>query len=583
MITKQVIDEIRSRADIVEVIASYIPVTKKGNNYLAVCPFHADKNPSLTISKAKQIYRCFSCGHSGNVFGFVADYEHVTYQESIKKVAKFVNFDDPSLHEKKIVRTNEHLYNALNDACSYYNLVTKSKGGIVSKEYFDSRNIDETMRDYFKLGYSPSDSNITINMLNSKGHNIMTLDKIGITTRDKNEIVDRFNGRVLFPIFDINGSCIGFSGRKIDNSDVAKYVNSPTSEIFNKSATLYNLNNAKIESRSAGYCYIVEGFMDVFALYKAGIKSSVAIMGTAFTTQHAAILRKLGVELRIMLDGDAPGRKAVVSMCQTLDEEKIPYKVVDYKNILLDPDEILNTLGKEELLKLSNQLISGNDYLINYYKKEFDLSSIEGKKNFLAILAPRCYLFETKLEQEEYASILAKVTSTSLKSVGEFARKFKDKNSQVSDVDISLININKIKMNRLQKSEREIIYHILTCNDAIKDYLDVPNATFDNDIYGMIFNYILDFYETYKYISVSELCDELNLSNTKKEIVDEIISISTDEFHPPYDKELILDAIKYINLEIKKIEIDRLKEKIKLENDVLKKAELLKELSLKSK
>ena len=208
---------------------------------------------------------------------------------------------------------------------------------------------------------------------------------------------------MLFPITDVNGNCIGFSGRRIENNDEAKYVNSPSSDVFNKSGAIYNLNNARLEAKGAGYCYVTEGFMDVFALYKVGIKSSVAIMGTAFTTTHAKMLRKLGVELRLMLDGDDPGRKAIESMIKILDEEKINYRVVDYENCKLDPDEILNTLGKDELLKISNNLISGNDYLISYYSKNINMNTVEGKKEFLSILAPRCYMLETKLEKELYA------------------------------------------------------------------------------------------------------------------------------------------------------------------------------------
>lgn len=584
MITKEIIDEIRSRSDIVEVINSYIPVIKNGNSYKAICPFHNDKNPSLSISKSKQIFKCFSCGKSGNVFGFVSDYEHIDYKEAIKKVATLVNYDVPELHEKKVYDKNAYLVKVLNDVCDFYNLVIKSNGGSIAKEYFDSRNIDDKMCDYFKLGYSPLDSNMLIKAMNLKGHEVTTLDKIGVTSRRKNEIIDRFNGRVMFPIFDINGSCKGFSARRIKDSDEAKYINSPTSEVFNKSQSLYNINNAIKEARLVNYCYIVEGFMDVFALYKVGIKSSVAIMGTAFTKDHASILRRLGVELRIMLDGDKPGRHASMLICKILDEEKIPYKVVDYKDQILDPDEVLNRLGKDSLIKLANQLITGNDYLLDYFKKEYDLNTIDGKKMFLANLAPRCYLFETNLEKEEFAKILAKLTSASLNSIKEFARRFKNEKLVSNNViDIPVITNVKKKKNRLQKSEIEILYQILNNEDAIKDYLEIKNASFSDDIYGTIFNYILDFYETYKYISVAELCDELSLSNISKEIIDEIISISTEESHPLYDKEIILDAIKFVNLEIKKQEIEKIKMRIDKENDPLKKAQLLKELANKNK
>lgn len=585
MIAKEIIEEIRSRADIVEVISSYIPVIKKGTSHLAVCPFHDDKNPSLTISRSKQIFKCFSCGHSGNVFGFVSDYEHVDFVESVKKVASLINYDNPSLHEKTYVNKNAHLIKALNDACEFYHLLTKAEGGKVAKDYLLNRNIDEEMQDYFKLGYSPSDSRITIKMLNSKGNDVINLDKAGITIRDKGDIVDRFASRVMFPIFDINNDCIGFSGRIMDKSSDSKYVNSPTSEIFNKSAVLYNINNAKKEAKSAGFCYVVEGFMDVFALYKVGIKSSVAIMGTAFTSIHAKILRKLGVELRLMLDGDEAGRKAIVAMIKILDEEKIPYKVVDYKDNILDPDETLIKYGKDGLIKLTNNLISGDEYLISYYKKQFDLSKTEGKLKFLSILAPRCYMFETKLEREDYASILARITSTTLSSVAEIARKYKNKAPSEVDLEkpIELPRIKKTKRNRLENLERELIFQMLNDENAIKDFLEVPNVRFADDIYGLIYNYLLDYYEKYKSISVSSLCDELSGVGNTKDVLNEITAISLEDNHIEYNKESILDAITLLNKEIAKLDIENKRKKINQIDDEIKKAEELTTLSQKAK
>ncbi len=552
------INEIQSKSDIVDIISRYIPVINKGQSAKAVCPFHDDKNPSLNISRSKQIFTCFACKTSGNVFTFVSKIENIPYIESVKKVASLIGFDDPALKETitPFQKENQALYNALNDAASLYHSISKSKVGLKAQEYFKKREIDETMQDYFNLGYSPEDSNLSIEVLRGKNHSVINLDKVGITTRNGSNITDFFHGRIMFPITDEKNNTIGFSGRIIEGND-SKYVNSPATPLFNKSQVLYNLANAVNEARKVGYIYIVEGFMDVFSLYKAGIKSSIALMGTAFTINHANKLRKIGVELRLMLDGDAAGQLGIVKMIDILDEESLPYKVVDYKGIVLDPDEILIQHGKEKLLEISNNLISGTDFLIDYYLKKIDINSIDGKKKFLEVLAKRVYLFKTDFEKEEYGKKLARICSTSLKIIGEFARKNKEVPKEKTNNETNLKPVvtskkKKEKKNRLIRLERELIFQMLYSKNAIEDFINTPNSRFFDDIYGLLFNYILDLYEKGVEVNISTLLNSLqNSEKVDEELINNVVLLSQEE-HAPYSESLILDTINELNKTLKK-------------------------------
>ena len=296
MIPQEIVNDILQKTDIVDIISQYLNVKKKGSGYVAVCPFHDDHDPSLSISQSKQIYRCFVCGNAGNVFNFVSHYEKISYYDAVKKVAKLINYSSPFLVDevRKVDSKTKTVLKALNDVADFYNYVLNTRAGLVGKEYLLNREISEEMISYFKLGFAPNNGKFTIEQLRSKDNSIEALTDAGILIRADDWMTDRFHSRVMFPIYNEHDEVIGFSGRTLStDKDISKYVNSPATIVFNKSYVLYNIQNAKKEAKQVGYCYIVEGFMDVFALFRAGIRSSVAIMGTAFTHEHAKIFKTL--------------------------------------------------------------------------------------------------------------------------------------------------------------------------------------------------------------------------------------------------------------------------------------------------
>ena len=550
MIPNSVIEDILHRADIVDIISNYIPVTKKGSTYVAICPFHADKNPSLQISRNKQIYKCFACGAGGNAFTFVSEFEHIPFLDAVKKVAALIGYQDDSLKEQLSTRNphEEKYYRALKDVADFYHYICKTEGGTKAIEYFAKRDITPEMQDYFLLGYAPEDSDLLLKTMRGKGYDLITLDHIGITTRKNGVIIDRFHGRVLFPIHDEQSSIIGFSGRILEG-DEAKYINSIGSSIFVKSNTLYNYQNAKNEAKQAGYVYVTEGFMDVFALYRVHIRSAVALMGTAFTPGHAKMLRKLNVEVRIMLDGDHAGRVGVLKMIPILEKEQVNFRIVDYQDKVEDPDELRIRYGEETLKQIANQLIDAEKYLIDYYKKNVNLDELKGKKEFLTMLAPRVNTLKTSLERETFLNQLAETCKVSLQSVLEFVPSVEKERISPSFPSIKKPTQN---LSQFERHERQLIFSILKENSYIEEMIKEDDFHFEKDIYGTLFEYILELYKEKKHVDANDLMFQFQSSDEEraKELLKEISSILMEE-ETYYDKEIVNELIDSVKNHLK--------------------------------
>ena len=361
-------ETVLKHADIVEVIKSFIPVTKKGKNYFAVCPFHDDTNPSLSISPEKQIFRCFVCGTSGNAISFVKKYKGLNQFEAMKLVAEISGFDDPRLHQtsKVVVKkddTAEAMLKCLKDLTLFYQYALTTEEGKEGLDYFNSRNLDDRLQSKFLLGYAYRDGKATCEYLQKKGHSIKTIEDIGIGKMTNGFITDKNAGRAIFPICNINGEVVGYSARRLGNGSEAKYVNSPETYLFHKSKILYNYHNAKDKARNKKHIYVLEGFMDVFALEKVGIDNAVALMGTALTSDHIAMLRNLNCEIRMCLDGDLAGQSAMMEACRLFAKAGMSCRIVYNNNSSKDPDEILNSEGKDALIAYLNNLLLYNSFI----------------------------------------------------------------------------------------------------------------------------------------------------------------------------------------------------------------------------
>lgn len=542
MIPQEVIKDILNKADIVQVISAYINVIKKGNGYVSVCPFHDDHNPSMQINPKLQIFRCFSCGTGGNVFTFVEKYEHVGFLDAVKKVAEIINYSSPLLQvqERIIDDKTKSLLKVNLDASNFYHYVLSTNAGIKGKEYFSKRNISQDMIDYFSLGFAPENGQFTIKQLRSKDNEVNVLEEVGILIHEGSEFTDRFKNRVIFTLFNEYGEVIGFSGRRIEDNDEAKYVNSPASKIFNKSNVLYNYQNAKNEALKENCCYVVEGFMDVFSLYRCNIKSVVALMGTAFTSLHAKQLKKLNVELRLCLDGDDAGQHGILKMLPLLDEAKINYKIVNYNGDKRDPDEIFNQDGETKLKEIANNLILKNEFIIHYFLNKNNLNTIDGKRNFVNEISKYIY-FTDQLEKEAFTKEIASITGFNYNSL---AKLFKSENNEELFVDftISKQKVIQKKYDAKQRIERQLIHYVLNNPDSFYLISQSDVFPFVDDIYLKIFSYLEEIRQDNTNYNLNDVISLIQSMNENQMLVDEVIKIN-EEKYPPCENEIINECL----------------------------------------
>lgn len=553
MIPREVLDEIQERANIIDVISNYIKVVRKGDNAVAVCPFHSDKHPSMNISASKRIYKCFACGAGGNVFNFVAEYEKIPFMDAVRKVANQIGFSSKALEkEERVVNpVNKKLLDIIKDANEIYNYTLKTNAAESAQNYLNKRNISLEMQEYFSLGYAlPGET--TINLLRNKGYSIEELDKAGIILRSGTDFLDRYANRITFPIYNEFNEVVAFSARRINDNDNPKYLLTPTSDIFNKSEILYNYQNAAREAKRVGYIYLCEGFMDVFAMYQAGEKAAVALMGVALTKENAKKIKRLGVEVRLCLDGDNAGQEGQLNMIERLEEERISYRVVNYKDSTLDPDDILQKYGPEILSKFLNRLISKEEFLINFFAKRFDLKSPQGKKDFVKALIPYANQISSEVDRNFFAKEISEITGLDEKI---FLSQL-NKTVSYEQIDFNTLreNTGTIKsLKRLEKVQNEVFYQMLSSPKAVEDFVKKGNNRFLDKQLDYLSNYVIDLYDQNKVIDASSLITLLSEAGERQnaDLIKKITAIISEN-HIPYDEKAMEQYLDILREEVRK-------------------------------
>lgn len=558
------VKEIKERADIVDVISYYLSsVQKKGKGYVAVCPFHDDHDPSMQISKDKQSFHCFVCQTGGDVFTFVQKYDKCSFEEAVRKVCDIIGFDDPRLHkqvyQKKIDENLVPVYNCINELQKYYVYALTTEEGKIARDYLEKRKLSLEQCNKFGLGYAFSDGKMTIEYLKAKGFSLKNIENVGIAMAQTTNMSDNNQGRLIFPIKDSNGQVCGFSARKInDDPEAPKYVNSPETVIFTKGNILYNYHLAKQTAKHDGYIYVVEGFMDVFALDSIGITSCVALMSTKLTKQHIELLRRLGVEIRICLDGDKPGQTAMMKLMSQLDEARLPYRLVSLPGEVRDPDEILKQDGEEKLLTYVNTLVDPFNFALNYYQNISPLGTIEDKKKVIHHFMPMIRSIKDKLVQSDYIYKLSEATGFSTGAIKENLLSFNK--TTVSEEPKMFLNgevktsldLNKVSkdLRRLTLAERTILDLMFVSDEAIKFYEEYIKY-FYNEVYRSIANIVLEDFKSSGVIDPSTILSEINNIDIKNkdEILSEVSAISFRKDKTKFSKQTLEDCKKVINEE----------------------------------
>ena len=560
------VKDVLKHADIVKVVSAYLPVIKKGKDYLAKCPFHDDNNPSMHISPELQIFKCFVCGTSGNAIGFVSKYEHLSFREAMKKVAEICDYHDPRLEDIREVKVVDQrrvpLVKCLHDLTVYYQYALNSPEGKAGLDYFNERHLDAELRSKFLLGYAFKDGKATIRFLEEKGHSLKTIEDVGIASSSTGNYSDRNAGRVIFPILDASGEVVGYSARRLGNGPEAKYVNSPETYLFHKSNILYNFNNAKEKARIAGYIYVLEGFMDVYALYRIGIESCVATMGTALTAEHIRLLRSLNVEIRLCLDGDLPGQKATMEIANDLAKNGLSVRIVDNQNSTKDPDEILNQDGVIALNTYLNKLISRVDFILNYYKNTNPLQTTEQKTKLIQEFIPVLLGIRSQLELDSYINKLADITGYAPEAIRNILKTAHSKPEMKDYREVIRENNPERKvLRRLEFAERELLYQMLQNPEAVAFYEQKIGGFYD-ETYRIIANYLVEYASEHKDFIPVDLISSLENSELSERdiLINKITELYMERNHPDVCNEELLNNLQQV--------IDSEKERI-FENDTL--------------
>ena len=561
---------IQRKVNIVDVISGYLPIEQRGKNYFAICPFHDDHNPSMSISPEKQIYTCFVCGASGNVFNFVMNYEKISFVEAVAKVASIagINLSIKAPHKSRNKDdTYSKFYGMYELANKYYQNNIKTLYGKTAISYLKKRNIDESVIKEFEIGLSLNDNNVT-KLLKNKGFNEDDLIDIGICGKKDDFVYDVFRNRIMFPIHDSDNKVVGFSGRIYNGESESKYVNSKESVIFKKGKILYNYSRALNEAREKKQIIIVEGFMDVIRLYTIGIKNVVATMGTAITKEHADLIRRLSKNVILCFDGDSAGQKATISALQMLENIGLEPKIIRLEDGL-DPDDYIIKKGKE---KFQNHLInamSSLQFKLYVNKEHTDFNDYKQISNYINSVAKELEKIDDKVVYELTIKNLSKETGVDIDTINSLLKNIPKKKPELITKPL------RVKKSKYEMAEEYLIYYMLRSKEAILQYQnDVAYLT--NKNLAMIAIKILDFYEKKGYINVTDFT--LFLEDNVV-LINEVLKIDSFDLPDEVDVNVIKDYVKTIDEGILNSEIKKIKEQISAESDVAKKVILLEKLA----
>lgn len=406
--SEDLIEEIRTKNDIVDVISGYVQLQKKGSSYFGLCPFHNEKSPSFSVTPGKQMYYCFGCGEGGNVFTFLMRYENDTFQEAVKLLADKVGIDLPEVdfseEEKKSRDLKTKILEVNKEAAKFFYHQLKSENGAEGYKYFKDRGLSDETMVKFGLGFSLKYSNSLYTYLKNKGYKDELLKETGLIKYSEKGIYDAFWNRVMFPIMDNNNRVVGFGGRVLGDSK-PKYINSPETKVFDKSRNLYGLNLARMTRRKN--FIICEGYMDVIALHQAGFDNAVAALGTAFTSGHARLIKRYTDSILVTFDSDGAGVKASLRAIPIMRAVGISIKVINLKPYK-DPDEFIKNLGVEEFEKRIDTAENAFIYEVRMLMQNYDLKDPDSKTKFLNEVAGKLLEFEDDVARNVYLESVCK-------------------------------------------------------------------------------------------------------------------------------------------------------------------------------
>ena len=494
---ESLIEEVRMKNDIVDVVSGYVKLQKKGSSYFGLCPFHNEKSPSFSVSPSKQMYYCFGCGAGGNVLTFIMEYENYSFPEALKYLADRVGVELPQQEMNEEMKRQQDLRSRILEmnkmAAKYYYYQLRSEQGSQAMNYLKGRKLSDETIHKFGLGYSTKYGNDLYKYLKSKGISDELLAQSGLMNVDeKRGMYDKFWNRVIFPIMDVNGRVIGFGGRVMGDGK-PKYLNSPETKVFDKSRNLYGLNIARTSRKK--YMLVCEGYMDVISMHQAGFTNAVASLGTALTSQHASLLKRYTDEVILTYDSDEAGVKAALRAIPLLKEAGVATKVLSmlpYK----DPDEFIKALGTEEFQKRIDEAQNSFLFEIDILQRNYDMQDPQSKTAFYEETAKKLMAFDQELERENYIEAVASRYGVGFDALRKLVNRMAMKNVPIPKTPVKIRQARQEKDEGVVKSQKLMLTWLIeypSLYPVVKKFL--KKEDFSTELYETVSGLLFEQYD----------------------------------------------------------------------------------------
>ena len=557
-LSQETINEIRQKADIVDIVKEYILLTQKGKNYFGVCPFHQDHSPSMSVSRERQLFKCFSCGMAGNVFKFVSEYENISYLEAVVKVAEKVGMPITITKTYTPVQKYQEEYELMNLASLFYENNLNTEKGLPAKSYLKNRGLNDEMIKDFNIGLSFANNSL-FEFFQKKNISPAKLVELGLLNQVDLNYQDVFRNRILFPIHNDEGRVVGFTGRVYESDSTPKYLNSRETKLFRKGNILFNYHRARDAVRLAKRVILVEGNMDAIRMYASGFKNTIALMGTSLTHDQIVLLKKLRVPVILMLDNDSAGELATYQVGLELEKEEFELEVVRLSG-KKDPDEYIVTYGIEAMQENIDHPLSFLEFKLNFLKKNKNLQDTNDLANYVKEVLKT-------LEGKDAITIditLNKLVQEYNLSYDVLKEEIKEK-VPVRQKETSKPVVVKRK-NAYVSSAEHILYYMMNDAKYIKMYQN-RLGYFKEEVYRGIANEIIYYYEQNKNIELADFLSYVEVSPLKEAMSAIIQGINDEEI----GETKMEDYIFHIKMKLWEDKVKELKESQKKETDIHKK------------
>ena len=564
-ISNEIINEIRNKTDIVEVVSRYVNLTKTGKNYIGLCPFHDDHSPSMSVSPEKQIYTCFSCGASGNVFTFVSDFEKISFSEAVKLLGEKVGINVSN--DIKVNTKRDEYFDIYDLASKFYQNSLNSSLGKNAIEYLENRHLDKETIKKFGIGLSIQKVSLTKYLTNKK-YSLDKLIDIGLTNDNGNDI---FVSRIMFPIWDLSGNVVAFSGRIYNTKDNSKYINTKETDNFKKGKILYNYHIAKEYLKKNDTVIIMEGQMDVIRASTVGINNCIATMGTALTKDHKMVLKNMAKNIILCFDGDAAGEKATLSAIELLEDTGVNIKIVRLPNNM-DPDEYILKEGKDSFLYQIKSAMTLIDYKMEILKKDKDFSNIKEISSYINIMLKELVNEKDDIVVELNLKKLSdnfNIDYNTIKEKYDSIKKSNNNNKMIVKEEKTKKVYDKYGM-----AENYLIYYMFKDNMVI-NMVENKVGYFPTKNIRELSNEIIYYFHKYGIINVA---DFISYISDKEEILKTLKDIFAMNIKDDFQEREIEDYIFVVNEYHKEVKINDLNKKLKEEKDPLKQAKIIEEI-----